>query len=54
MTNMSEHRANLDNTRVDETKTKFGSKQCQALVHALVRLRRRMSKCYLAFWPYLD
>jgi hypothetical protein len=47
MTNMSEHRA-------DETKTKFGSKQYQALVHATVGLRRRMIECYLAFWPYLD
>jgi hypothetical protein len=54
MTNMGEHRANLDNVPADETKTKFGSKQYLGLVHATVRLRRRISEFYLAFWPYLD
>jgi hypothetical protein len=54
MTNMGEHRANLDNVPADETKTKFGSKQYLGLVHATIRLRRRISEFYLAFWPYLD
>jgi hypothetical protein len=54
MTNMGESRANADTTTADETKPKFRSKHYRALVRAVVRLRRRISACYLAFWPYLD